>query len=466
VNTNNRQMDSSPKISVIVTAHNYAKYLSQCLDSVIKQHFRDWELIIVNDGSTDHTPEILDRYQDRYPEKIRVLTLESVGLAKACNIGIRASQGQYVIRLDADDYFDENILLVESNILDTKPDVHMVYSDYYTISKHGEIIDSYRLPKVNDEVKLLDRSPLAAGAMYRRECYDAIGGYSEELKYQEDYDFWIRFIDKFNVYNVNLPLMYYRKHASSMSGNFSARMEARRHVKKKFVSEKGYRDNKKIVAVIPAMGLFRDSEKLATKTLHGKPVIAYTIEEALKAESIDRVIVSTEDQETADMSEQYGAEVPFLRPLALAKTNVPVDEVLRRLLQDLERLENYEPDIVVVLTYYTPFRKESHITEAVDTLLLYDADSVIGVVSDISFHWKPGKYGLTPVGYQKRLLREDRDTMYKESGSVYAVKGEILKSGGYLGNVIGHTELSRLESWRIESDFDFWVAEKMLAEKR
>ena len=465
MNTSNRQTDSPPKVSVVVTAHNYAKYLSQCLDSVIKQHFQDWELIVVDDGSTDHTPEILDRYQDQYPEKIKVLTLESVGLAKACNIGIRASQGRYVIRLDADDYFDENILLVESNILDTKPDVHMVYPDYYIISKHGEILDSYRLTRVNDEVKLLDRSPLAAGAMYRRECYDAVGGYNEELKYQEDYDFWIRFIDKFNVYNVSLPLMYYRKHGSSMSNNFSARMEARRYVKKKFVSEKGYRGNKEIMAVIPAMGSFRNSEKLATKALHGKPVIAYTIEEALKAELIGRVIVSTEDQETADISKQYGAEVPFLRPLGLAKTSVPVDEVLRHLLQDLKKLENYEPDIVVVLPYYTPFRKESHITEAVDTLLLYDTDSVIGVVSDISFHWKPGKDGLTPVGYQRRLLREDRETMYKESGSIYAVKAEILRFGGYLGNVIGHTELSPIESWRIESRFDFWVAERLLEGK-
>ena len=197
-------MDSTIKVSVVVTAHNYGMYLCQCIDSVINQRFDNYEIIVVNDGSTDNTEEILKNYQKRYENIIKVFTLDGVGLAKACNAGIRESKGEYIVRLDADDYFDENLLLIESNILDSEPDVHMVYPDYCRVNKHGEIIDYYRLSKVNDEIKLLDRSPLAAGAMYRRSCYNAIGGYNEELKYQEDYDFWVRFIDKFNVYNVNL----------------------------------------------------------------------------------------------------------------------------------------------------------------------------------------------------------------------------------------------------------------------
>ena len=71
-------------------------------------------------------------------------------------------------------------------------------------------------------------------------------------------------------------------------------------------------------------------------------MIAWTIDVALKSRCINRVIVSTEDQETADISKQYGAEVPFLRPLGLAKTSVPVDEVLRHLLQDLKKFENVQ----------------------------------------------------------------------------------------------------------------------------
>ncbi len=455
---------SEVKVSVIVTAHNYGKYLPQCLDSVIKQRFTDWEMIVVDDGSTDSTPVILNHYKNKYPEKIEVITTEGVGLAKACNTGIRASKGRYIIRLDADDYFDENILLIESYILDSDPNIHMVYPDYYRINKYGEIIDSYRLQKVNDEVKLLDRNPLAAGAMFRRECYDAIGGYSEELRYQEDYDFWIRFIDKFNVYNVNLPLMYYRKHDVSMSNNFEARMEARRYVKKKFVDKKQYYEGKNIIAVIPAMGLFRNREKLALKPLNGKPLIAYTIEEALKTELIDRVIVSTEDQEIAEVSKKFGAEVPFLRPVELARTSVPFDNVLRHMIEVFKEREEDVPDLIVQLQYFTPFRKEKHITEAIDTILLYNTDSVIGVVVDLTFHWKPDKYGLAPVGYQKRLLREDKNTIYKENGSIYVIKTKNLYKNSFLGSKVGHVEMSPKDSWKIEDEFSYWVAEKILEE--
>lgn len=453
-----------PKISVIVTAHNYGKYLPQCLDSVLKQTYSDFEIVVVNDGSSDNTSEVLESYRQMYPEIITVVTTPGYGLAKTCNIGIKKSKGEYLLRLDADDYFDENILLVESNILDRNPNIHMVYADYYQINKYGEIIDFYRLSRVNDEVKLLDRSPLAAGAMFRRECYNAIGGYKEELRYQEDYDFWIRFIDKFNVHNVNLPLMYYRKHGAGMSTNFEARMLARQYVKKKFVDENRERNGKKIIAVIPAMGLFRNEEKLSLRDFHGKPLIAYTIEEALKCELIDRVIVSTEDQEIAETAKKYGAEVPYLRPIELAKTSVPVDDVLRHLLGVLRETPSEIPDLFAVLPYNVPFRQERHITEAIDTLLLYHTDSVLGVVTDLTFHWKPGKYGLSPVGYKNRLLREDKETIYKENGAVYVVKMENLERGEYLGKLIGHIEMSIQSSWRIESAFDFWVAEKMMGE--
>jgi len=209
-------MRDKVKVSIIITAHNYGKYLCQAIDSVLAQCYKNFEIVVVDDGSTDNTPVILENYKKKHGDIIKVVTLTGLGLAKACNVGIKVSEGEYVVRLDADDYFDENLLLIESNILDNDPEIHMVYPDYYRITKQGEIIDHCRLLKANVEVKLLDRSPLAAGAMYRRYCYDAIGGYNEGLRYQEDYDFWIKFIDKFNVYNVNLPLIYYRQHGNNI----------------------------------------------------------------------------------------------------------------------------------------------------------------------------------------------------------------------------------------------------------
>ena len=122
-----------PKITVYITAYNYGKYIAKAIQSVFKQTLDDWELIIINDGSTDNTAEVLAQYK-KHP-KIRIVEQENKGLNVANNIALRLSNGKYIIRLDADDYFDENILLVLSNVLDTKPEIGLVYPDYYHINE-------------------------------------------------------------------------------------------------------------------------------------------------------------------------------------------------------------------------------------------------------------------------------------------------------------------------------------------
>ncbi len=451
------------QVSVVLTAHNYGKFLDQCMRSVLSQTFKDFELIVVDDGSTDCTPDVLKAYAGN--PLVRVIREKGIGLAAASNAGIRVSEGSYIIRLDADDYYDENILLIESNYLNTHPQVHMVFPDYYRMDTHGGILEHVRLAKVRAEVTLLDRSPLAAGAMFRRECYDALGGYDESLKYQEDYDFWIRFIDRFNVANVNLPLLYYRQHDRNMSRNFEGRMAARRHVKKKFLDDKSNQKTQSVLAVVPAMVRMRDEQKLPLFPINGQPLMSYTLDSAKKSQLVDRIIVSTEDPEVAELARQLDVEVPFLRPRELARSSVSVEDVLKQLLDRLDREEGYKPDLVAVLQILSPFRKSQHIDEAVDTVAIYDADAVISVCQDKSFHWRRGREGLELVGYQSRLLKDDRETLYKENGALYVTKSDAIRSGGFLGKRISYIEMSSKESLRLESDFDFWVAEQMLVSK-
>jgi len=449
----------SPKISVIITAHNYAGFVKQAIESVFSQTMDDYEIIAVNDGSTDTTAEVLGQYENH--PKIKVLTLTNVGLAAASNAGVRASSGEYVIRLDADDYFDENILLIESRILDTRPEIGMVYPDYYRIDKHGEILECVRLLKVNSEVKLLDRNPLAAGAMFRRASYDAIGGYNEKLRYQEDYDFWIRFIDKFHVYNVNLPLLYYRQHAESMSRNQEARMEARRFVKKQFVEKKGGRDKKNILCVLPIVAYNRYRHKLALHEVASKPLMSYVLGEALSADLVSRLIVDTDDSDIADMAKKLGAEVPYLRPAGLSGQSTHIDEVARYCLDWLRQNENYRPDIIAVLSYNYPMIREKHITEALDTMLLYDVDTVLSVTEDLTFHWQPGEHGLKPVVYQKRLLREDKSRVYKETGGIIVSKVPPAGFNGLVGKQVSFIELEPHESFKIASDVELFLSEQI-----
>lgn len=454
---------SEPKVSVIVTAHNYAEFLEECLDSVLEQTYVDFELVVVDDGSTDETPEILREYSYEFPEIVRVVRLGGEGLPTACNRGIETAEGEYIIRLDADDYFDENILSVEASFLDSNPEIDLVYPDYYTIDRDGDILNHVRLPKVGEEVKLLDRSPLAAGAMYRRSTWEDIGGYNESLSYQEDYDFWIRFISEFEVHNVNLPLMYYRQHGSSMSTNFAERMNARRDVKREFVENKLGLDGQEVLGVIPARREARvdapddEIDNLALTEIGGMPLVRYSIQESSMSKHIDRLLVSTADEAIAEASRDMGAEVPFLRDEALSSQTTQLAEVISDLLERLDDTENYRPDIVAVLPYVSPLRTAGQIDEAIDTHVMFSVDSVISVYESNEFLWRPGKYGLEPQ-FEERLLSHERETTYHENGAIYVTAPETVSHhNDLIGQHVGHIQMRKLNSVHIDSRYDFEV---------
>ncbi len=453
---------NNPSVSIIITAHNYGKYLGESLKSALNQNFNNYEVVVVDDGSTDNTQEIIRNYKKQHPNKIKMVTLDGVGLSKACNKGVEKSSGKYIVRLDADDYFDENILLIEATYLENHSEIDLVYPDYFEVDKEGNLINYKRLMKIGKELKTFDRCPLAIGAMYRRECYDEIGGYDESLKHQEDYDFWVRFTKKFKAHTINLPLMYYRQHGESMSTNLKPRMKARRKVKNNHAEGL---ENKKVLGIIPARAKSRVEGKLALRKVGDKTLIQHTIEEGKKAKHIDKLIVSTDDEEIAEEAKKHGTEVPFIRPKELAGFGVGIEAVVEHALTYFKKEENWEPDIVAILHVPCPFKTGDQIDEAIDTLALHDKDTVISVTEDKRYFWKPGMYGLEPLTFRKRHLKKDRETMYRENGAIYVFKTENLKNKSLFGDKIGNIIMYPDESLHIENEFDLEMANKMAETK-
>ena len=214
-----------------------------------------------------------------------------------------------------------------ANYLDRNSNVGMVFCDYHTVDVHGDLIQTIRRAKANDEVELLDRPCLAAGAMYRRHCYEVVGGYNETLRYQEDYDFWINFIEKFEVRNVSLPLMYYRQHGASMSRNWDGRMQARRRVKRKFVEEHRGLDGRRVVAVIPARADRYDDTKLPLLDLDGQSLLERAVRKLVAVEL-------NNGQMAEDVELAVKSSVPVLRYNWYGGTVPTATELIGRLQED------------------------------------------------------------------------------------------------------------------------------------
>lgn len=199
------------KVSVIVASYNCERYVSRAIRSLLDQSFPkdDYEIIVVDDGSTDHTRHILESFGDW----IKIITLkENKGLPYACNEGIRKALGQYVVRVDADDYVHEDLLRVEYLYLSLNPDIDAVACDYYLVDEQERHVAR----------KNADTDPIACGIMFKKDNLVAVGLYDEEFLILEEIDLRIRYQQRFNIKRIELPLYRYRTHKRSMTGDKKA----------------------------------------------------------------------------------------------------------------------------------------------------------------------------------------------------------------------------------------------------
>jgi len=192
----------SPCVSIVLPTYNQAEYLPQALDSVLNQTWRDYELIVVNDGSTDDTVRVLDEYQQRYG--FTVVHQENQKLPGALNAGFRLARGQYLTWTSSDNVMLPNMLEV------------LVYADWEVIDERGAVIgvvqtldfDCYLLMRVNY---------INACFLYRRACQDAVGLYDPEYIHAEDWEYWLRISRSFEMMRVPQALYQYRIHSSSLT---------------------------------------------------------------------------------------------------------------------------------------------------------------------------------------------------------------------------------------------------------
>ena len=207
----------NPKVNIIMSVYNGDKYLREAIDSILNQTFTDFEFIIINDGSTDQTKEILESYTD---PRIRLFHQENMGLTKSLNKGLRLAEGEYISRQDADDISEPERIEQEVKFLDDNPQVALVGTHVSFIDKQGKEFDGWKPPCGHEEIrkKLMKGNCFCHGSvMIRRECLSAIGVYREVFKHTQDYDLWLRLSERYKVANLNKVLYRFRRHPKAIS---------------------------------------------------------------------------------------------------------------------------------------------------------------------------------------------------------------------------------------------------------
>ena len=226
-----------------------------------------------------------------------------------------------------------------------------------------------------------------------------------------------------------------------------------------------------VVAVIPARGGSKGIPRKNLYSLGGRPLIAYSIEAGLGAQSVDRVIVSTDDSEIAAVSREWGAEVPFLRPAELALDETPTLPVIQHSVQILME-EDYIPSYVVILQPTSPLRSATQIDEGVQILSETGADSVVSVcISEHSPYWmrtiEEGRvYPFLAEGLTY-LRRQDLPIVYRLNGALWVTRREVLMEGDSVyGEDVRPLVMPVDDSVDIDTPTDVALAELILGRKR
>ncbi|MGR6970262.1 glycosyltransferase family 2 protein [Streptomyces cynarae] len=198
---------SDPVVSVVIPCHDYARYLPDAVSSVVAQTFRDWELVIVDDGSTDDTAEVAKGLIARHPDRcIRLLQQANAGVSAARNTGIEAAAGRYILPLDADDVIAPTMLEKTVAVLDGDPAIAIASTDVFTFTDDDLPPQAMPLPAYSREL-MLQRLIMFYCSLYRREAWQAVGGYDETMRAGEDWDFWIGCLEHgFDAHHIHEPL--------------------------------------------------------------------------------------------------------------------------------------------------------------------------------------------------------------------------------------------------------------------
>jgi len=224
----NQVINNPPEVTVLLSCYNGACWLAEAINSVLNQTFEGFEFIIVDDGSTDTSPEIIKHFADQ-DARIVVIHKRNTGLADSLNVGIQSARGTWIARLDADDISEPDRLQQQLVVARNNLGLAFIGSGHHRIDESGKIVKTHRFPVTHSQlVKRLTskrKFPAHSSAMYRTDMVRSIGGYRVRILRAQDYDLWLRLSEIGQFTTLTQPLVRFRTHSDQVSHQDSGRRQ-------------------------------------------------------------------------------------------------------------------------------------------------------------------------------------------------------------------------------------------------
>ena len=452
-------MKSEPLVTIYIPCRDYGHYLEQAVQSVFNQIYSNWELIIIDEASSDDTSILAKELQSQNRAQINIIINDKpMGLQKLANHVLSIANGKYMMRLDADDWLDEAAIFLMVNKLESSDKAGLVYGNYYYTDPDGKVLDVEFRHKLGDEDLAGQLPPHGACTLFRTRALKTVGGYSEDVNAQDGWDLWYKLADRIGAISIQAPVFYYRQHGESMSRDNKRLLTARSKIFEEIGNKLEGDYKPTTVAVIPVRESYPDFEGVPYKDINGHSMLELAILNASKSKKINTIIISSESQKVLDYSEQLESDgkvpshIRLLRTKSKKSKGIPIRDFMFRAGESYAGINHSFPDVIIFLSLHAVNRKEEHIDNALNVLRITESDSVVSVQEEREPMFNYGKNGLeliNPGRFQD--LTFDRERLYRFNGSIIATWWEVLKTHGLFGEKISYIEMSREDSLQIKT---------------
>ena len=422
-------------VSIIIRTKNEEKWISSCLKAVFRQTYKDFEVIIVDNNSSDKTVEKAQSFD------VKIIDIDDFLPGKAINYGIRHSKGDIIVCLSGHCIpVDEGWLINLINNLDD-PKIAGIYGKQEPMSFTSDLDKRDLMYIFGRDKKIQKKDPFFhnANSAIRREIWEKFQ-FDEKVTNIED-RVWGEKVLKEGYYIIYEPQSsVYHYHGIHQDGDLKRcknvveileSLELDENNSKKAILDI---NELEIVAIIPIIG--------EVKYCNDKPLLEHTIKQALQSSLIKKVFVSTDNSKLAEIAEQNGADAPFLRPESLSQEYVDLNMILQYTLIQLEDIKIL-PDLVVVLEVTYPFRPKGFIDELLIEVIKGGLDSVVPVLKEYRTVWLNKNDKTELVSQQVFIPRRLKKSLCYISllGLGLVTYPYFIRNGSILGNKVGFLEV-------------------------
>lgn len=443
-------MNASPLVSVYIVSKDYGIYVEKAIESVLSQTYDNIELILISDGSTDSTIDVYSRYSLRAKHLIR--NEDSRGLFYCANKALEICSGEFILRLDADDWLDVSAIsaLVCRALKEDKPSV--VFGSYFYTDTYGAVIGFEFVQTTKGHSLSSLHPPHGACTLLRTRTVKAVRGYNIDFNAQDGWDIWSKIVGKKNIASIETPIFFYRQHTASLSVHSERLLQARSNILRTKAQSYAGSYSSNIVGLIP-IDVTRNTQVSPLNNYQGKSLIEHSIDTAIDS-TITHVIVNTNSPQLCEwVLERYAnAAKPVIvhpRPKGLAEGRLALEDLMRYTISELNQ-SNIPVDALLYLNMHTPMRSNVTINSVIDILRVTESDTVITVEEERNPIFLYTSQGIKIVGKGRfDDLYHRSEVLLRYNGVCLATWAEAVKSGNLMDGSISEYFTSPSESEKL-----------------